>query len=176
MDSKVRPLLLATLTVSGFVLGTSLNGDSILTRTEMPKANLAIATPPAEIVEMKEPSQAREFKRADDGLFYITANIGNVPVRFIVDTGATVVVLTQKDANRIGLDPGDFGQTDNIQTASGPGLMHWAKIDSLELAGHQLSSIDVAVSSSDLKSSLLGQNALSRLGSVSLSGDRLIIK
>ena len=42
---------------------------------------------------------------ADDGQFHIRAEIGGVPVSFILDTGASDVMLTPADARRLGFDP-----------------------------------------------------------------------
>ncbi|NCQ22977.1 MAG: TIGR02281 family clan AA aspartic protease, partial [Roseovarius sp.] len=43
-----------------------------------------------------------ELPRAPDGHYYLTAEINGVPLRLVVDTGASQVVLSQSDAARAG--------------------------------------------------------------------------
>jgi aspartyl protease family protein len=43
-----------------------------------------------------------EYRRGEDGHFYIDALVNDRPVRFLVDTGATEIVLSPQDAERIG--------------------------------------------------------------------------
>ncbi|MGZ3305436.1 MAG: retropepsin-like aspartic protease family protein, partial [Asticcacaulis sp.] len=42
--------------------------------------------------------------KAADGHFWANATVNDKAVRFLVDTGATVVVLTEADAQRLGID------------------------------------------------------------------------
>ncbi len=42
--------------------------------------------------------------RGNDGHYHLTLEINNKPVRFVVDTGASQVVLSQDDAVRLGFD------------------------------------------------------------------------
>ncbi|MBC7157869.1 MAG: retroviral-like aspartic protease family protein, partial [Rhodobacteraceae bacterium] len=44
-------------------------------------------------------------RRGDDGHFHLTLRVGGTPVRFLVDTGASDVVLSEDDARRLGIDP-----------------------------------------------------------------------
>ena len=117
-------------------------------------------------------SDAREFPRAADGLFYVTANVNGQPVRFLVDTGASVVVLSPHDAARTGLaDQARY--TAHIDTANGSAPMAWTTIERVEIGGRQVSGLRAAVVQQGLSVSLLGQNALAKLGPVTMEGDRL---
>lgn len=119
-------------------------------------------------------SPATRAVKAADGLFYVTARVNGVPVRFVVDTGANVVVLTGADARRAGVTPGAGSQ--RLETASGGSTMTWATLDEVELAGQRLTRTRAAIVADGLKMSLLGQNALSKLTSVTLTGDRLELR
>ena len=46
-----------------------------------------------------------EVPKGADNHFRLTLRINDVPIDFLVDTGASQVVLTQEDAERVGLDP-----------------------------------------------------------------------
>ena len=62
--------------------------------------------------------------------YYVTAEVEGVNVRFLVDTGASSVVLSMEDAERVGLDTGNLTysqifNTANGQTRAAPVLKIW---------------------------------------------------
>lgn len=115
-----------------------------------------------------------EILRDSQGQFHLNVDVGGEPVRFLVDTGADVVALTEDDAERLGLRPDPSEYRPMLQTASGTGMAAPVEIDRLTIGGRDLTGVD-AVVVPDLPVSLLGQSALRRLGSVTLKGDRLLI-
>ncbi|MEQ1547080.1 MAG: retropepsin-like aspartic protease [Chakrabartia sp.] len=119
-------------------------------------------------------SRDAEILRASDGLFYVTADVDGTPIRFVVDTGATVVVLTPADARKIGIMPKSGDRRAHIQTAAGSTSMQWTKISRIKIAGQSAYNIDSAIVRDGLKVSLLGQNFLSEMGSVTLHKDRML--
>lgn len=116
---------------------------------------------------------AVEFDRAPDGLFYVTGLVNGQSIRFLVDTGASVVMLTRADAAAVGvkLDRDEFQS--HVRTANGASAMAWTRLRDIDIAGHRLSQIDAAVPQDGLPVSLLGQNLLRKLGVVTIDGDRL---
>lgn len=115
-----------------------------------------------------------EVARDGHGQFHLNVDVGGESVRFLVDTGADVVALTEDDAERLGLKPDPSEYRPMLQTASGTGLAAPVEIDRLTIGGRDLTGVE-AVVVPDLPVSLLGQSVLRRLGSVILQGDRLII-
>ncbi|MSO64342.1 MAG: TIGR02281 family clan AA aspartic protease [Alphaproteobacteria bacterium] len=59
------------------------------------------------------------LRRGEDGQFVAEALVNGTPVRFLVDTGATSVALTPRDARRIGLDPDRLIYSVPLDTAAG---------------------------------------------------------
>ena len=57
--------------------------------------------------------------RAEDGHFYIDLTIDNTPIQFLVDTGASSLVLTKSDAARLGFDPQTLDFNGEAFTANG---------------------------------------------------------
>ncbi|UYY57040.1 TIGR02281 family clan AA aspartic protease [Sphingomonas sp. S2-65] len=114
-------------------------------------------------------------KRAPDGLFYVNGMVNGTRIRFLVDTGATALVLAPQDAARAGVVSLSSQPAGELQTAAGATSMGWASARSLEIAGRTLSKVRAAVPGSHLKVSLLGQDVLRRLGSITLDDDRLVI-
>ncbi|WP_108810011.1 TIGR02281 family clan AA aspartic protease [Sphingorhabdus sp. Alg231-15] len=142
-----------------------------------PSATAMTASLESEIVTAAEikPSGKHLITRAADGLFYIDGSINGVPLQFAVDTGASVVVLNDKDALRVGLGAGSAPQQ-RIRTASGYSQMTWRKADDLTVAGRTLGGLEIAVMESGPEVSLLGLNALSKLNSITIRKDQLIIE
>lgn len=122
------------------------------------------------------PADPLTVKRAPDGLFYVTAAVNGVPIRFVVDTGANVVVLTPADAASASV-AGVADTAQSLRTAGGGTAMRWATIDRLAIGGHSIARPDAAIVGTDgPPHSLLGQSVLSRLGSITLRGDRLELR
>jgi aspartyl protease family protein len=143
--------------------------------TAQPVANIAI-TPEAQAEpEIELSFKKRVIARASDGLFYVEAQANGQKIRFVVDTGATVVVLNRTDAEKMGIAYEKLLGNDQIKTVAGPSAMRWATIDHLETAGREMHDLNAAVVDRGLPVSLMGQNALSRLGSVTMRGDTLTI-
>jgi aspartyl protease family protein len=115
-----------------------------------------------------------QVQRAPDGLFYVRAQVNGEPIDFIVDSGATVTVLNRRDAERLNM-PVDTLAKGRIQTASGGSSMRWTHIREFEMGGRTLRDLRAAVVEQGLPVSLLGQNALSRLGTVTMNADTLTI-
>lgn len=144
-------------------------------RSEPVRVNLAstidlvdLAVPPAAVAGGDASSVAQQ---ADDGLFYIQADVNGTPVRFVVDTGASVVVLSGADAARAGVHPGGSGVS--VETAGGSTGMHRATIGNVGIAGQTIRNVEAAVMPRGLEVSLLGQSVLSKLQSVTLKGGRM---
>lgn len=121
-------------------------------------------------------ASATKIARAPDGLFYVTGTIEGVEVRFLVDTGANLVVLTPEDARRIGVSPDNDHALGSVETASGQAQMDRVSLDKVQVAGRNVHNIDAAVMRTGLKVSLLGQNLLSRLGPITMSGDEITLQ
>lgn len=118
-------------------------------------------------------TNGQRLYRAEDGLFYVTARVNGVPVKFLVDTGATMVVLTPADARRIGIDPNIAAAPQEMETAAGVSKVRSLTLGRVRVAGRDVDDVEAAVMERGLSVSLLGQNLLSRLGAITLSGDEL---
>lgn len=88
--------------------------------------------------------------------------VNGTPVRFLVDTGATMVVLTMRDAAAAGLSRSDL--VFSMQTSTANGVARAAPVRLREVRLGQLSVDDVpAAVAEKLGISLLGQSFLTRL-------------
>lgn len=117
-----------------------------------------------------------EAPLAADGHYYLTAAINGVPVRFVVDTGATDIVLTRRDAVRAGVDTGDLAFTGQARTANGTIATAPVRIASIELGPIHDTNVRAVVNDSQMDTSLLGMTYLTRFARVELTRDRLILE
>ena len=136
------------------------------------KANAALVEPDAAAGAL----DAARVARAPDGLFYVRARVNGRPIRFLVDTGASVVVLTAADAAAAGVAPQPEHFAARMQTAAGNAAMAWTDLDAVQVAGREVRGVKAAVMRDGLAVSLLGQNMLTRLGSVRIEGDELELR
>jgi aspartyl protease family protein len=119
-------------------------------------------------------SQGLAIGRADDGLFYLEGIVERQEVRFLVDTGATHVVLSHADATRANGSP-IAEPNDVIKTAGGAAKVDWVVIKELEIRGKVLRNVKAAVPHQDTGLSLLGQNALAQFDVLRIDGDTLTL-
>lgn len=117
-----------------------------------------------------------EVPRAADGLFYIDALVNGVSVRFLIDTGSTSVVLTSRDALRVGIVAKLDAAAQRAQTAGGSVAMARVKLARLVAGPASGEDVDAAVTDSSLGVSLLGQSWLARFDSVTIRRDRMILE
>jgi len=116
-----------------------------------------------------------EVPRAPDGHFYLTAKLNGTPVRFIVDTGASQLVLSRRDAARIGIDPANLQFTGMAGTANGRVRTAPIRIAKLEIGPISDRNVRASVNGGDLNSSLLGMGYLQRFSKFEITGDTLIL-
>jgi aspartyl protease family protein len=119
-------------------------------------------------------SGAVRLERLEDGHFYVHGEVNGQLARFLVDTGASMVALTMEDAERLGVDfsPSDF---EVVGTgASGPVRGQRVMLDKVIVEGREAHQVEAAVLEG-LTISLLGQSFLTRLGSIEMSGDYMLL-
>ncbi len=115
--------------------------------------------------------------RATNGHFEAVAGVNNASLRFLVDTGATAIVLSAADARTAGIDLATLDYSVVTRTANGTGRSAWARIDRLYLGGIERRNLRVLVAEAGrLDQSLLGQQFLESLSSYEKRGDRLTLR
>ena len=116
------------------------------------------------------------ISQSSDGSYYISGAVNGQPVTFLVDTGASDVVLTQEDARRAGIDVGALTYSRASSTANGIGRDSPVTVSSLEVSGVRLLEFPVVVNKAPMPNSLLGMSYLRRLKSFRFDHNRLILQ
>lgn len=101
--------------------------------------------------------------RADgQGHFITSGTVNGSSMRFVVDTGATLVSLSAADAVRAGIQYRK-GVPGTALTANGPTQVWRVKLDTLQIGEITLHEVDAAVHAVDLPVALLGMSFLNRM-------------
>jgi aspartyl protease family protein len=114
--------------------------------------------------------------KAADGHYWAEADIDGHAVRVMVDTGASVVVLTPADAARLGvnLKPADFSAT--VVTASGSVRAAPVQLKAVSVAGARVEQVEALVVEQGLPHSLLGMSYLGRLSAFTATPAALTLR
>lgn len=116
-----------------------------------------------------------ELPRAPDGHYYLTAEINGVPLRLVVDTGASQVVLSQSDAARAGIDTSGLFYLGRAQTANGTVRTAPVRLESIAVGPIRHEDVRAVVNEGALEQSLLGMDYLQRFSSIEISGGKLVL-
>ena len=121
-------------------------------------------------------SQGRiELPRAPNGHYYLNAEVNGAAIRFLVDTGATDIVLSREDAVRVGLDLGDLAYIGRAMTANGEIRTAPVRLDSIALGEIEDRGLRAWVNEGEMGMSLLGMSYLQRYSRIEITGNALIL-
>ncbi|SLN16259.1 hypothetical protein ROA7450_00419 [Roseovarius albus] len=121
-------------------------------------------------------SESVTLPRAQDGHYYLEADVNGEPIQFVIDTGASQIVLAQKDAIRAGLDPDELQYYGRAFTANGEVRTAPVKLDNFKIGPFEDRNIGAVVNEGDLDQSLLGMDYLQRWNSVEISNGKMILR
>jgi len=129
---------------------------------------------PAEMVQLAP--DAIELRRGRDGHFHAELEVNGEPVRFMVDTGASDIVLSLRDAERVGLDAGSLVFAGRALTANGPVGTAAVRLGTVRFGDFTDTRVPASVSDGPLDTSLLGMSYLDRFSGIEIAGDRMTLR
>nr|WP_321253383.1 TIGR02281 family clan AA aspartic protease [uncultured Ruegeria sp.] len=116
-----------------------------------------------------------EVPRSYDGHYYLPVLVNGEPITFLVDTGASQIVLSSADARRVGIDPDQLNYFGRAATANGEVRTAPVRLDSLELGPIVDRNISAWINEGELHQSLLGMDYLHRFSNIQFADGRLIL-
>jgi aspartyl protease family protein len=161
--------------------GILLVGSGALTRfldsAVTPSSTKAAVARPEMRREQVASGQTLTLASGRDSHFELTARIEGRPIDFIVDTGATLVILRESDAASIGIRPTRAEYTATVSTANGRTKAAPARIDRVEVGGITVYDVRALVLPDEaLWRNLLGMSFLSKLKRYEVANGRMVLE
>jgi aspartyl protease family protein len=117
-----------------------------------------------------------ETSQTQNGQYVLRGQISGADVTFLVDTGASAVVLTAQAAQAAGIDTSTLRYSIPVSTAGGITTAAETRIDRLQIGNITRNNVPVLVSRpEDLRTNLLGMSFLNTLSSFNFQQDRLVL-
>jgi aspartyl protease family protein len=110
------------------------------------------------------------------GHFLVDAVVNGVPVDFMVDTGASSIVLTLEDARTLGYRQADLDFSQRFQSANGTVRAAPVTLREIRVGQLTLYDLEASVNGGPLPISLLGMGFLRELRSYEVARGRLILR
>ncbi|MGL4235235.1 retropepsin-like aspartic protease family protein [Tabrizicola sp.] len=118
---------------------------------------------------------AIEVPRAEDGHYYLTLRINETDVPFMVDTGASGLVLSLDDASALGIDPESLMFTGEASTANGIVRTAQVTLPVIELGPFRNEGFRAYVTEGEMDGSLLGMDYLDQFH-MEFVGNRMVLR
>lgn len=170
--------ILIAATISFFVAPRLDAADALEAENagQTPNAAIVSVDPPTPEKEDPLPNKAAVLRRKDDGHYWGTASVDGFPVKFMVDTGASVVVLTFDEAKRLRLKPDELDYKWTISTAGGEVKGASVLLESIRIGAVEVENVEAMILREGLDQNLLGMSFLGQLYSYEFRGKQLIIR
>lgn len=114
---------------------------------------------------MKHEDGSISFRASQDGHYYINAKIHGQSVRFLLDTGASDIVLSPADAKKVGFVLNKLEYTRTYYTANGKVFGAPVVLGDLQIGSIYKKRVMASVNGAEMNHSLLGMRFLSQVGS-----------
>lgn len=112
---------------------------------------------------------------ARDGHFWISTDVNGAPVRFMVDTGATLTAMAPPVAEQARVEKQPMGAPVILKTANGQTMAELVTIKELRFGNIIARDLDAVVAPGLGETNVLGMNFLSRLKSWRVEGRTLVL-
>ena len=113
--------------------------------------------------------------RAPDGHYYLMAQVNGASVNFVVDTGASQIVLSRRDAARAGIATDSLAYVGRAYTANGEVRTAPVRLQQIAIGPVVHRGVAAVVNGGALDRSLLGMDYLQRFQSVEITGGELVL-
>ena len=114
--------------------------------------------------------------RNAQGYFQVRGLVNDAPVDFVIDTGASLIVLSQADATSVGFDVDSLRYDGVASTANGEVRFAQVLLDSFAIGDSVDVGVGASVNAGELSTSLLGLAYLDRFSRIVIEADRMILE
>ncbi len=172
-------LVLSAAVIGGFFAFT--NREAIYELAGFHPQDLAQAAPESAAVVQIAPAVATgrfsTIPKAQDGHFWTEARINDkTQIKFLVDTGASIVALTTADARQIGLSPKTMTYDKPLNTAAGKVMAASVELGRVTVGNVTVYNVRAVVIPKGLSHSLLGMSYLGQVRKLEISSTELVLR
>jgi aspartyl protease family protein len=169
----------AVVELGGWALAASMAVASVVYYSELKAIGRDLFGLPSQLPSAHSPSAAKSDPESDrlrrlgrrvelsagaNGHFSTTVDINGRPIDVLVDSGASIIALTDDDARRAGIFVTDRDYTHQVNTANGVARVAMVTLDRVTLGSIEVRNVRAAVSEpGKLFQTLLGMSFLSRV-------------
>ncbi len=136
---------------------------------------LDIAMPGIGLPEQTVVGEETRVPLAQDGHFWLTAQVNGVEADFLVDTGATLTAISQATADAAGLEPNRQRLPVQMTTANGTITVSMTSIDEMRFGNVAARGLDAVIAPNLGETNVIGMNLLSRLAGWRVEDNVLIL-
>jgi aspartyl protease family protein len=152
-------------------------GDAMMTAPAAPTPQAASAETVVRGPEASGYGRSMTLDADRQGHFRVEARVDGRPLDFIVDTGASLVILRESAAAQVGIHPMPVNYTATVSTANGKIKAAPAKLDSIRLGDITVYDVRALVLPDDvLSQNLLGVSFLSKLRRYEYANGRMLLE
>jgi len=141
-------------------------------QAETPERRMSVASD----ISGEPIANAAILRREPDGHYWANADVDGTSIRLMVDTGASTVALTYRDAQRLGLEPDTLDYRWSIRTAGGEVKGASVLIPAIRIGMVEVTNVEGMVLRDGLTQSLLGMTFLGELRSYEFRQQNLILR
>jgi aspartyl protease family protein len=154
----------------------SVQGETAVVEVNGQRQTLRVGDAPVSVGKRTGDAGAQRIVLTADsqGHFMPPGQINGRAVQFMVDTGATLVILSEADAKRINL-PFEQGQKVRVSTANGGAVGYQVRLDSVKVGDAQVFAVPAIVLPQAMPYVLLGNSFLTRF-QMQRSNDQLTLE
>ena len=146
-------------------------------RADISMKIVEVLAPSVPTAAVASPAGTADVKRHWDGHFRAAASVNGSSIDMLVDTGASLVLLTYTDAIKAGVDMDTLEFDVPILTANGRSHVATLTLDEINIGGVIVESVEAAVAENgQLHASLLGMSFIGEIEEAVIRKDRLILK
>ena len=144
---------------------------------DVPAAPKAAAPPAMPQSQSRTPGRTVVIPRDSRGHFQVDGRVDGKRIGFMVDTGASVIALTARDAARLGIRPTSREFTAEVKTANGTVRAARTLLNRVEIDDVTVRDVAALVVPDEaLSENLLGLSFLSRLRRFEYSNGKLVLE
>ncbi len=112
---------------------------------------------------------------SSDGHFYINAKVNGQALLFMVDTGASDIVIDKEQAQKIGINLQSLNFNKRYETANGVAFGANITLDEMQIGEVTFTNVHASVNSAQMGTSLLGMSFLRKFKKYEFYQDRLVL-